>query len=255
MAESVLMLHRGAKEVSFESLWEYPTPEPRGRWYPLAHSRVADVVKTTLQEAGYIIQKERYGLTGDGHRFFGTLDLGTPVADGVALAVGVRNSTDQSFPLGFCAGTRVFCCDNLAFRSELLVRRKHTLNGERNFIKAISGAVTTLDSFKEAEAERMRRFLTTHLNEEQADSLILRAFERGMIGHRDLPRVLHEWRNPAFSEFQARTVFSLLNAFTSGLKERAVKQPAEYARQTMRLHGLLEFQKQEESSPQPQLTV
>ena len=224
MAESVLMLHRGAKEVGFEGLKDYPAPEPRGRWYPLAHTRVVDVVKNTLQEAGYIIQKERYGLTGDGHRFFGTIDLGTPIAEGVALAVGVRNSTDQSFPLGFCAGSRVFCCDNLAFRSELLVRRKHTLNGERNFIQAIGGAVTTLDSFKEAEADRIRRFLVTNLTAEQADSLILRSFEKGLIGCRDLPKVLHQWRNPAFPEFRQRNVFSLLNAFTSGLKERAIKQ-------------------------------
>jgi len=36
----------------------------------------------------------------DRHKFFGTLDLSTPVSDGVALAVGVRNSTDQTFPLG-----------------------------------------------------------------------------------------------------------------------------------------------------------
>lgn len=245
MAESLLVLHRGAREASLEELARIQPPEPRGRWYPLAHRRVVDVVKGTLQDGGYIIKRERYGVTGDGHRLFGTIDLGTPIAEGITLAVGVRNSTDQSFPLGFCAGTRVFCCDNLAFRSELLVRRKHTLNGERNFIQAIGRAVTTLDSFKEAEAERTQRFLTTHLNEEQADSFILRAFERGMIGHRDLPKVLHEWRNPAFPEFQARTVFSLLNAFTSGLKERAVKQPAEYARQTMRLHGLLDMQKQD----------
>jgi hypothetical protein len=30
---------------------------------------------------------------------------------GVSLAVGIRNSWDQSFPLGFCAGARVFVCD------------------------------------------------------------------------------------------------------------------------------------------------
>lgn len=240
MAESVLMLHRGAKEVSLEDLATIQAPEPIGRWYPLAHRRVVDVVKSTLQDAGYLIKRERFGVTGDGHRFFGTLDLGTPIADGITLAVGVRNSTDKSFPLGFCAGTRVFCCDNLAFRSELLVRKKHTINGERNFCNAIGGAVTTLDSFKEAESERVQRFHTTELSDEQADSLILRSLERGLIGHRDLTKVLHEWRNPAFPEFQPRTVFSLLNAFTSGLKERALKQPAEYARQTMRLHGLLD---------------
>jgi hypothetical protein len=201
---------------------------------------VVDVVKGSLLEAGYLIKRERYGVTGDGHRFFGTLDLGSPIAEGVTLAVGVRNSTDQSFPLGFCAGTRVFCCDNLAFRSELLVRKKHTINGERNFCRAIGGAVTTLDSFKAAESERIQRFLTAELTDEQADSLILRSLERGLIGHRDLSKVLREWRSPAFPEFQPRTLFSLLNAFTSGLKERAMKQPAEYARQTMRLHGLLD---------------
>jgi hypothetical protein len=42
-------------------------------------------------------------------------------------------------------------CDNLAFRAELLVRRKHTINGMRAFGTAIAGAVASLTSFKEAE--------------------------------------------------------------------------------------------------------
>ena len=71
----------------------------------------------------------------DGSRFFGTLDLASPLAERTSLCVGIRNSTDQSFPLGFVAGSRVFVCDNLAFRSELMVRRKHTLHGERDFVR------------------------------------------------------------------------------------------------------------------------
>jgi hypothetical protein len=200
-----------------------------------------DAVKATLAEAGYDIRKEQYGVMQDGSRLFGTLDLGTPLTSGVTLAVGVRNSVDKSFPLGFCAGQRVFCCDNLAFRSDLLVRHKHTLNGERNFMRAIAGAVTALCSFKEAEAERIRRFMHTDLTADLADALILRAYEKGIVGAHQLPRVLHEWRNPSFEEFQPRTAWSLFNAFTSALRDRAVELPHAFALQTMRLNGLLDF--------------
>src|SRR5208282_2491060 len=136
MVSSNLVLHRGARPVTADELKEYRAPQPEGRWFPVAHSRVLETVTATLQDSGYEIRNTRLGLSREGARFFGTLDLGTSVASGVTLAVGVRNSVDKSFPLGFAAGSRVFVCDNLAFRSELLVRRKHTVNGERNFVRA-----------------------------------------------------------------------------------------------------------------------
>jgi hypothetical protein len=240
-ASSSLVLHAGARPVTLEELKAFRAPQPQGRWYPISHSRVLETVKATLQEAGYDIKKEQYGLMRDGGRFFGTLDLGTPLTSGVTLAVGVRNSTDKSFPLGFCAGQRVFCCDNLAFRSELLVRKKHTLNGERNFVKSIASAVSSLTSFKQVEGERITRFMHTPLSTDLADALILRAYERGVIGAHQLPKVIREWRNPSFEEFQPRTVWSLFNAFTSALRERAVVHPHAFAVQTMQLNGLLDF--------------
>src|SRR4029450_3088861 len=107
--------------------------------------------------AGYQVKAEQYALARPDPRFFGVLDLETPLAQGVGLSVGVRNSVDKSFPLGFAAGSRVFVCDNLAFRSELLVRRKHTVNGMKAFGTAISTAVASLTSFREAEELRIRR--------------------------------------------------------------------------------------------------
>jgi hypothetical protein len=241
MATSSLVLHRGARPVTEEELRQFRAPPPEGRWYPVSHARVVETVKTTLREAGYHIRNEQFGLMRDGGRFFGTIDLGTPIASGVTLAVGIRNSVDKSFPLGFCAGNRVFVCDNLAFRSELLVRKKHTLNGERNFVKSIAGAVTSLMSFKEQEADRIRRFMHLEVSPDLADALILRAYEKGIVGAHQLARVIHEWRNPAFEEFAPRTVWSLFNAFTSALRERAVEQPHAFAVETMRLNALLDF--------------
>jgi hypothetical protein len=240
MANSNLVLHAGARGVTAEELEGHKAPPPQGRWYPLAHSRVLGTVTSTLQEAGYAIARQRLGLTKDGHRFFGTLDLAAPLVPGVALAVGVRNSTDKSFPLGFCAGNRVFVCDNLSFKSELLVRRKHTLHGERRFTEAIANAVSSLTSFREAEAGRIGRLMGLELPDVLAESLILRSFEKGVINSHQLPKVLHEWRQPSFPAFEARTAWSLLNAYTAVLGDRAATNPAQFAVQTMRLNALLD---------------
>lgn len=240
MANSNLVLHRGAKPVSPDELQQYKAPPPEGRWFPLSHGRVLGVVTDTLGEAGYVIEKQQLGVMRDGSRFFGTLDLRSPVADGVTLAVGIRNSVDKTFPLGFCAGSRVFVCDNLAFRSELLVRRKHTVFGERDFVRRIAEAVGSLPSFLEQEALRIERMRAAELDGDQADALILRGFERGIVGARELPRVLQQWRNPPHEEFRPRTAWALLNAFTSAVKERGGSQPQSYANQTMRLNALLD---------------
>jgi hypothetical protein len=158
----------------------------------------------------------------------------------VTLAVGLRNSVDKSFPLGFCAGNRVFVCDNLAFRSELLVRRKHTLNGERNFSSAIASAVVSLEQFRRTEEDRIGLLMRTELSSEQGDSLILRAYEKGILSVAHLLKVVKEWREPSFEAFRARTAWSLLNAFTTVLRDRAGTQPAQFAVQSMRLNALLE---------------
>jgi hypothetical protein len=240
MSNATLYLHAGGRLVGEDELREHKAPPPDGRWFPIAHHDVLRKVKETLHEAGYEVERQQLALARNDHRFFGTLDLKTPLTSGVNLAVGVRNSTDKSFPLGFCAGNRVLVCDNLAFRSELLVKRKHTRFGEQRFSSAIANAVTALQGFRETEAQRLRRLMNTELREEQADSFILRSFENGIISTLQLPAVLKEWRSPSFAEFQPRTAWSLLNAFTTILRDRAEKQPQSFLVQTMRLNHLLE---------------
>lgn len=241
MAQASLNLHSGGHLVTLDELREVKAPPPEGRWFPLAHAKVVDTVAGTLKDAGYVIESQQLAVARNNHRFFGTLTLGTPLVSGVQLAVGIRNSTDKSFPLGFCAGSRVFVCSNLAFRSELLVKRKHTRFGEQRFTEAIAGAVTQLTSFRQQEADRIKRFMLTDLTDDQADALILRSFEKGIISAPLLPKVIAEWRKPSFEEFEPRTVWSLFNAFTTILRPRTETVPAVVAGQTMRLNALLDF--------------
>lgn len=234
-----LCLHRGGRLVEPDELISVPAPPPEGRWFPLSHGSVIAKVRETLTDAGYAIQRQQLGLSADNARFFGVMDLTMPLVAGVTLAVGVRNSIDKSFPIGFCAGSRVFCCDNLAFRAELLVRKKHTRYGEMRFAAAIGEAVVRLAQFKDDEAARVRVMQTAEVWDDKADSLILRAFEKGIVPTPALPRVIHEWREPQFEDFRPRTLWSLFNAFTTVLGERAKTNPHAYAVQTMRLSAHL----------------
>lgn len=236
---SQLMLHAGGKLATLDELKACVTPQPEGRWHPVAHVKVLEAVKETLHGAGYVVRAEKYGIARDGARFFGVLDLSTELATGVSLSVGVRNSVDKSFPLGFAAGSRVFVCDNLAFRSELLVRRKHTVNGMKAFGFAIANAVASLTSFQEGEADRIRRMAERELTAAEASHVILSAYRGGIISTLQLPDVCKEWEEPRHDDFKPRTAWSLFNAFTEVLKPRAVSSPQSFVASTIRLNGLM----------------
>ncbi len=241
MASSSLVLHRGAVEVTRTQLANYEAPPPEGNWFPLKHAKVLDTVGTTLEASGYRIQKERLAVARDGHRFFGVLDLDSTLAPGVTLAVGLRSSTDKSFPLGFCAGNRVFCCDNLAFRAELLVKRKHTRHGEARFQNAIAGAIGQLQAFRDVEGQRIRWLQRQEVSEADASHFVLKALSRNVVSAPSVPRIWQEILQPSFDYGGADglTLWRVLQAFTTVLSDRAKRSPAEYAGMTIRLNALL----------------
>jgi hypothetical protein len=234
-----LVLHRGARPVTRDELAVVEVPPPTATWFPLSHASVLDRVEHTLLDSGFHPSKVSLALSADNARCFGIIDLATPIRQGVSLTVGFRNSIDRSLPIAMCAGNRVFVCDNLAFRSEIVVARKHTKFGEVRFGEAIARAVGSLNQFKEAEAQRIQFFQQNEIRDDKADALILRAYETDLVSHYYLPRVIEEWRKPTFADFEARTFWSLENAFTTALADIGKRNPQRYCGLTIALQGLL----------------
>ncbi len=239
MSTSTLVLHRGGRLVTVDELNAVDAPPQQGRWYPLAHRTVLTRVKETLGEAGYVVKREQLGLAKADARFFGTLDLSTPLSEGVTLSVGIRNSFDKSFPIGFAAGSRVFFCDNLSFSGQLMCRRKHTRHGELRFGNDVAATVVRLGQFKDDETKRIAAMKVTEIGDVLADSLILNAYYRGIVPTPYLPKIVKHWREPEHEEFKARTLWSLANAFTSATGDKAKANPSAYSVTTMRLTGFL----------------
>lgn len=239
MSTSSLVAHCGARIVEREELGKVPLPPATSTWYPVSHLHVVEKVETALQQSGFVVEREQFALTRNDARFFGTIDLRSPIVPGVSMAVGIRNSNDKSLPLAFAAGSRVFVCDNLAFNSEIVIARKHTRFGDQRFTEAVARAVQSLQQFQQAEGKRISRFQGTEISNIEAESLMLRSYERGIVSHRLLPRLIEEWRNPGFAEFQPRTLWSLFNAHTAVLADRQKSNPQEFAHLTIQLSDLL----------------
>jgi len=121
----------------------------------------------------------------------------------------------------------------------MVINRKHTRFGESRFNEAIAATVSGLGQYQQAEAKRIEWLRNTELSPDRANSLILQAYEGGIIGARLLPDVVREWRQPKHPEFKEKTAWSLLNAFTEVLKDRQQRQPSRAAHETITLQKLI----------------
>lgn len=237
MSVATLMNHKGAHELPRNELALIEAPPPTATWFPTRHIDVLNAAEKTITAAGYEIKKSQYSVSHEGHRFFGVMDLASTIIDGITLAVGIRNSTDKTFPIGLCCGNRVFCCDNLAFTSEIVVSKKHTRFGSERYREGIAGAIASLGQYQQAQATWINRLQQQKLSREESDSLILRAYEEDVIGARMLPLIIEEVRRPTFDEFKDGSAWSLWNCFTTILGRKS-ERPAEAALTTIKLQRL-----------------
>jgi hypothetical protein len=238
MRKTSLVLHTGARSVSREQVAVVPTPTRTQSWVPIPHARLLDGVQGSLERAGLAVVSEAHGLTSDGSRYFGLMQVAQADTDGdFGLVVGLRNSHDKTFPAGLVVGASVFVCDNLSFSGEVKLARKHTANVERDLPGLIERAVGRLGDLRRKQDERFACYRQHELTDASAHDLIVRSLDGGVMPVTRLPLVLREWREPRHPEFrEGRTAWRLFNAFSEGLKGNLDALP----RRTQALHGLLD---------------
>jgi hypothetical protein len=241
VAHAQLTLHCGAREVTPEQLALVPCPAPEGRWRPVPHGTVLTYATHALTDAGYEIEKMQLGLSRGDARFFGVLTLRTSLVHGTSLAVGIRSSTDKSLSLGFAYGARTFVCDNLAFRADRVIAKKHTTFGPERYREAICRAVGELSEFRRMEADRICRMQQAVIADHYAEAMLLRLYQdEALLSPRSLPLALKQWREPSFEGFEEKTAWRLFSACTYALSSRAKSNPGAHLSATLRLGSLLE---------------
>ncbi len=234
-----LCLHTGARSVSREAVIDVPTPTPTATWVPVPHDRLLTSVEQALGGAGLHVVSQAHGITREGARYFGLLQVANGQNDAdFGLIVGLRNSHDQSFPAGLVIGANVFVCDNLSFSGEVRLARRHTVHIGRDLPQLVNRAVGRLQDLRTRQSERFGAYRQREFSDSQAHDLVIRALDNRVVPVTKVPLVLKEWRTPRHPEFRdGKTAWRLFNAFTEAVKGNLDELP----RRTQALHGLMDL--------------
>lgn len=225
---SQLLVHCGGWSATKADLACVPVPESTGSYVPVPYGRFLEEVELHVPRFGLRIVSEQLALARDGRQMFGVLTCeSSSPGNGYALAIGLRNSYDRSLAAELVAGTRVFCCDNLAFTGEVKVKHKHTVHVFRNLPDLIYQMLSRVQVLKDETDREIVRMRETVLSQIQADHLLMEAVRRNSLPASLIPKATHAYEHPEYEEFVPRTAWSLFNALTEVQKTRSPRQQME----------------------------
>jgi hypothetical protein len=229
-----LNLHSGGTLVTYDELRAVPTPLATATHVPLPHHELVELVRYTLGFYGHSITEEHFALDHDGARFFAVMCLESQYGN-YSDMVGLRNSSDKSFPIGVAFGSKVFVCSNLAFASEHVIRRKHTVNARRELPALLSDIIRPLQGHRVAQNQKLLTYQKTPISDMAADHAILSMYKTGVIGLQRIAQVIDAYEKPPH-DWGDRTAWRLFNAATYALTGRVAEKPD----LTKRLHQVID---------------
>ena len=215
---ATLVAHCGTTKVSRDELRMIPAPDATSTFKPIPHHEVVDALVEALGFRYIGVVRDEYAVSPDGMKMFGVLDLETAF-DGCRFAIGIRNANDKSMRLGLTSGLRVFVCDNLSFQGEFTpVLAKHSKNF--SIVDSLAIGVDRIQRNFDPLRMQVETWRSSQITDAEAKLVIYRAFiENQLDVPRHLARDVHKnYFEPTHSDFAARTMWSLSNAFTSALK-------------------------------------
>lgn len=240
MKQANLILHAGAASVERGAVEIVPTPEATRTWTPIPHTALIERVEDTIRGNGLEIVNQTHGLTRDGSRYFGLMQVANGQnSEDYAMVLWLRNSHDKQFPAGLVVGASVFVCDNLSFSGEVRMTRKHTTHILRDLPGLVQRMVGRLMEKWHAQDQRIEAYKNAELTDVAAHDLIVRSIDARALTATQVPKLLQEWRHPQHPEFEPRTAWSLFNGYTEVLKPLSLN---ELSARTQRLHGLFDTQ-------------
>lgn len=229
-----LNLHSGGELIELADLERVPVPEATATHHPLPHIELVRMAKFALQFYGHEVVEELHAIDKDGARYFGLLTLKSEYGDWTDT-VGLRNSSDKSFPIGISMGAAVFVCSNLSFLGDHVIRRKHTAKARFDLPGLVAGVVEPLRDQRVHQARVFEAFKATRLSAAQVDHAILQMYRAGVISVTKIADVLDAYTKPQF-EWGGETLWQLFNATTFVLTGKVSEDPS----LTNRLHNIIE---------------
>src|SRR5213593_872045 len=197
MMSGTLVVHRGGWEATKADLAAVPVPESTESYHPVPYGRFIEEVELHMPRFGLQVRSSQFALTREGGQMFGVLTCanGKPYAD-YGVAIGVRNSYDRSLAVGLTFGSRVFCCDNLAFSGEVTMHRKHTVHVFRDLPDLIYRMLSQVSSMRERIDGEIAAMKIRELPPAHAHHLMIEAVRANALPASRLAKVIEAWDEP-----------------------------------------------------------
>lgn len=231
-----LMLSPG-QEATYEEVSSIETPCAENRHVPVPHTRLIDTTRSRLNENGWEIVDEKYGLSNPdptrkysgprqelrnnrGMNMWFQFELTSPEVKDWSFAplIAGRNSHIQDFSQHLLMGTSMFVCSNGMFSAEAQIRAKHTREGGRNADDRIASIVQKILSWAEHVKSTYEAYKSIPMSESSCVTTMWGLYEQKALDLGMLPIVKNEFVNPSHAEFEGKNLFSFANACTEAMK-------------------------------------
>lgn len=219
-----MLIAHSAALVTATDLNDLPAPLPRGSFHqPVPHASLVRSLQVAALAHGYVVKRQQLALGRAGHRLFGVMDLlpppSVPRHEDRGLAIGFRNSTDESLGIRMVAGVRVVVCDNLALSGDLIALKRRNTTG-LDLEAALRDGFDRYLLYASALDRQLVELQETPLSTLEAKARIVDLFAAKVLPLRLFRHVTRYYFNPdeGMTDCQSATRWGLLNACTRALK-------------------------------------
>lgn len=237
---SQLLTHCGSQRCSLEQLLTIPEPQQTNTYQPLNHYDFACNVQQVASDllSGYRFDRQQYALSSDGQKMFGVITYRKTSSkdQDIKLAIGLRNSYDKSMSAGLAVGATVLVCDNLLFRADIVVMRKHTGTDMHEDLhdQIVTAIYKSQHQFTRLSEDVTQMKQVPMATQDKFKYLGLLTGE-GILSPTQSSRAYREVWRPSHEEFQSENLWSGYNAATEALKSSA---PQDIVKRHTQLHEL-----------------
>jgi hypothetical protein len=248
MGRSQMLLHVGGETVERQRVFAASCPPATPTWHPISHATVLQTIERQLPEYGIEVSGQPvYAVGGkDDARFFGLLPVaykGRQPNNELTLVMGVRNSTDKSFPAGLVIGTYVRICDNLWFHGTVraqmgdennAVTRRHTKHVLRDFPRLVGNLLAGYSKLSARVEDDIEGLKALSLDEPSRNRILVESVRHGVIGPQRFSDVIKYIDSPPEGQ-DMNTGWGVFNAFTASMRGM---RPEGVMRESMRMNRI-----------------
>jgi len=213
--------------TTLDQLNALPAPAHTDTWKPLAFGAVVQFLLGLFARHGLTVDSADYGLNKTRKRFIGmfAFEGGT---DALVPSLMLRGCYDKAWAWNVIIGGQFTVCQNGIFDGNgIHVLRKNTVNVWSDFRALMSAAVADIMPSYQRVAAAAESLKAIPVNERRGAALIGVARYEGLLTANQETVVMQDWRKARHAEFSARSLFSLYNCGTEGLKKGAFDNAGE----------------------------